>query len=175
MKNDYLTDEEKETRIADRIAMALMLAIALLALLTSCTRRIYVPVESSVKDSVAIHHIDSTVTHTRLEIKDSVRVRDSIVLVLDDQGNVKQKESWHEKNTVSKTVDSTAYFKDLVARLLKQENTVKVKLVEVEKPLTRWQQSLMYMGWAFMVTLAIGLLSLAAYIIYKVKRKTMKR
>ena len=54
-------------------------------------------------------------------IVDSVRYKDSTVLVLDADGNVKLKEVWHDRDHYHAEKDSTAYYKLLWHEALQQQ------------------------------------------------------
>lgn len=170
MRNPYYTKEEKqELRFTDRVATALIVVLLFCLLLFSgCTRKVYVPVQAMQRDSVVINRVDSINWIQKTNIRDSIRIKDSVVITKDQQGNITNKESYHEKDHYKQSSDSTSYYKDLLEKVLKEHEKQEPQIVEVEKPLTKWQRSLMNMGYCFMGTLLAGLLFLAGY---SLKRK----
>ena len=126
--------------------VALLLAL-LLALMCSCKTQ-YVPVET-----VRIEERE------KLKIeRDSIHVHDSVYIYL--QGDTVYEERW---KTIYKEVFRTDTF------LITKTDTVN-HIVEVEKPLTKWQQTKMDVGagvlYAVPILIAVGL-----YILYRKLKK----
>ena len=75
----------------------LFLLMAFAVMLTGCSHKTYETIETSTekKDSVEIHIVDSVRWETKTQIKDSVNVRDSVVIRVDSQGNEIGRSEWH--------------------------------------------------------------------------------
>lgn len=114
------------------------------AMCSSCTRTVYVPVKTNVKDSLVIHFRDSVNIINKLNIKDSINIRDSIVITVDENGKVTGKETWHNSEHYHSVNDSTAYYKAQVDSLTNVKN--KEVIVQVEKPLSSIQKMWMNLG-----------------------------
>ena len=104
--------------------------------LAGCKTVKYVPVETVRTDSV--YATDSSVVNTIIHYKDSLRIKDSIVIVVDTAGNVLSKEKYHDekyaKDTERSNNETTIKEKDA-----RSADSVEVP-VPVEKPLTWWQK-----------------------------------
>ena len=80
---------------------SILIIIGLLSLtaicMTSCSHRVYVPVQSIRTDTIymakkdSVHIKDSLITRQVINIRDSVAIHDSVVIVKDEQGNVKER------------------------------------------------------------------------------------
>lgn len=142
----------------------LFLLMAFAVMLTGCSHKTYEAIETSTekKDSVEIHIVDSVRWETKTQIKDSVNVRDSVVIRVDFQGNEIGRSEWHYKEKYKEVKDSTAYYKNLCDSLVKkseQKDTVTIHDIQYrDKPLNRWQSFKMDVG-----GIAIGI-SVAAII-----------
>lgn len=123
-----------------------ILVAVILGMCTSCTRTVYVPVKTDVKDSLVIHFRDSVNIINKLNIKDSINIRDSIVVTVDENGNVTGKETWHNSDHYHSINDSTAYYKAQVDSLINVKNKTEEVIVEVEKPLSSMQKMWMNLG-----------------------------
>jgi hypothetical protein len=148
MENEYLTPEERrEIRLADRIVMAVLLLLFLLICCTGCTHRVYVPVETVKYDSIYLSKIQ----------KDSIYLKEYV--------NVYQK-----ADTVYKETIVTKYKEKLTTDTLyiNKVDTIRT-VVEVEKPLTKSQRTLMNFGWGFIGMWALVLLLIVFRLIYKRK------
>ena len=78
-----------------------LLVCWLITLLAGCKTVRYVPVETVRTDSV--HLMDSSVVNTIIHYKDSLRIKDSIVIVVDTAGNVLSKEKYHDERHTKDT------------------------------------------------------------------------
>lgn len=61
-------------------------------------------------DSVSIDH--------KVNIKDSVRIKDSTVVHVNERGDVVKTETWHDREHISSISDSTQYYREQYAALL---------------------------------------------------------
>jgi major membrane immunogen (membrane-anchored lipoprotein) len=123
----------------------LFVLMAFAVMLTGCSHKTYEAIETSTekKDSVEIHIVDSVRWETKTQIKDSVNVRDSVVIRVDSQGNEIGRSEWHYKEKYKEVKDSTAYYKNLCDSLVRkseEKDTVTIHDIEYrDKPLTKWQ------------------------------------
>ncbi len=120
--------------------------VAVILAMCSCTRTVYVPVKTEVKDSLVIHFRDSVNIINKLNIKDSINIRDSIVVTVDENGKITGKETWHNSDHYHSVNDSTAYYKAQVDSLINVKNKTEEVIVEVEKPLSTLQKMWMNLG-----------------------------
>ena len=65
------------------------------------------------RDTVTIvqNQGDSVITDSKISIKDSVRIKDSTVVHVNENGDVIKTESWHNREHISITKDSTSYYR----------------------------------------------------------------
>lgn len=122
------------------IATILILGISL----SGCSRVQYIPVETSshVIDSVNI--IDSVAVRWVHQITDSVRIRDSVVIVQDESGKVVREEYYRETEryrNLEKDYDELQMkYESLKAERI---DTIRVPY-PVEKKLSAWQKTRLY-------------------------------
>lgn len=158
----YKNMEDKEIKY---YVYSMLIIIGLLALtalcLTSCSHRVYVPVQSIRTDTIymsrkdSVHIKDSLITRQVINIRDSVTIHDSIVIIKDDQGHVKEKlivryrDRWHatqDNLTLLRLIDRYKASNDsLLATMREHIEAPKV----VERELSRWEKLKMDVGgWA---------------------------
>ena len=97
---------------------ALFWMVAVLLLLSGCSRVQYVPMQTVLKDSIVFHRIDI----------DSVVIKDSIFIDRTKDTVYKYVERWNEKYIIRN--DTT---------IIERVDSIPIE-VKVEKQLTRWQQ-----------------------------------
>lgn len=124
------------------IGLYLLAVAAILLWLCSCKTSSSVTIETTnIRDSIritdSVRLIDSTVTKT--QIVDSVRLRDSTVLILDADSNIKVKYVYRDRDHYHSETDSTAYYKRLLHDALQQhisdaDHDKQQKQVVVRKP-----------------------------------------
>lgn len=138
------------------IARLCAAAFVMTFILTGCTKTIYIPLESSRRDSVNIERTDyqtrisALIDEYRREAikKDSVVIRDSVVIVVNASGDVMQKQSYHYRDRDRRNdviVDRLRAEYDSIVQAQRQEfNAVIEELravpVPVEKPLGWWEK-----------------------------------
>ena len=110
------------------------------ALLCSCRSVRYVPVETVRRDTVYKARRDSSAWAWRTQVRDSVRLRDSTVLVVDTQGNVLRTGEWHWRDRLVYASDSSAYLRGVADSLIASRSEVYEKPYPVERQLTWWQR-----------------------------------
>ena len=145
--------EDKEIKY---YVYTILIVIGLLSLtalcLTSCSHRVYVPVQSIRTDTIymsrkdSVHIKDSLITRQVINIRDSVAIHDSVVIIKDEQGNIKEKliiryrDRWHatqDNLTLQRQIDRYKASNDSL-RATKTE--YKEVPIPVEKKLSRWQK-----------------------------------
>ncbi|MBR1526331.1 MAG: hypothetical protein IJ640_06690 [Prevotella sp.] len=155
----------------------LFLMLALTVILTGCSHRTYGGMEStSVKrDSLVVHFIDSVRWQTKTQIKDSVNVRDSIVIKVDAEGNEIGRSEWHERDHYREVKDSTAFYKQMCDSLMKmtaEKDTVTIHDIEYrDKPLTKWQSIKMDAGGFAIGISAAAIIGLLVWLVLKFRKK----
>lgn len=168
----------------------MLIIIGLLALtalcLTSCSHRVYVPVQSirtdtiymSKKDSVNLK--DSLVARQVINVRDSITIHDSVVIVQDEQGNVKERlivryrDRWHatqDNLTLQRLIDRYKASNDSL-RATKTE--YKEVPIPVEKKLSRWQKIKMDVGGWAIGAMSTFLLAIIGYIVVWLLKKYRK-
>lgn len=130
------------------------------ALLTGCKSTKYVPVETVRVDSVFVS--DSSVVKTITHYKDSLRIKDSIVIVVDTAGNVLIKEKYHDERHTKDTERSNNETKTKEAKSAESVQTP----APVERPLTWWQQTRFKLFWP----LAGSVVVLSFIVVWLVRR-----
>lgn len=72
------------------------------------------------RDTVTVYQIqgDSVNIVTKINIKDSVKIKDSTVVHVNENGDVVKTESWHDREHISSVNDSTQYYREQYAALL---------------------------------------------------------
>ena len=128
-----------------------LLVCWLITLLAGCKTVRYVPVETVRTDSV--HLMDSSVVNTIIHYKDSLRIKDSIVIVVDTAGNVLSKEKYHDERHTKDTERSNneTNVKEKDAR---SADSVQIP-VPVERKLGWWQQARLKMFWPLVAVVAV--------------------
>ena len=146
-------------------------ALLLSVMLPSCSRVQYVPVQSTsyVRDSVRM--TDSVVIRYKTQTVDSVRVRDSTVIVQDKDGNVIREEHYRETEKYRSLEKEYNELKRKFEALLKEKrDTVRVPY-PVEKRLDRWQQFKMDVGGAAIVAVVLILMAACLWIFLRIRKK----
>jgi len=168
----------------------MLIVIGLLALtalcFTSCSHRVYVPVQSIRTDTIymakkdSVHIKDSLITRQVINIRDSVAIHDSVVIVQDEQGNVKERlivryrDRWHatqDNLTLQRLIDRYKASNDSL-RATKTE--YKEVPIPVEKKLSRWQIIKMDVGGWAIGAMSTFLLAIIGYIVVWLLKKYRK-
>lgn len=168
----------------------ILIVIGLLSLtalcLTNCSHRVYVPVQSIRTDTIymsrkdSVHIKDSLITRQVINIRDSVAIHDSVVIVKDDQGHIKEKlivryrDRWHatqDNLTLQRQIDRYKASNDSL-RATKTE--YKEVPIPVEKKLSRWQKIKMDVGGWAIGAMSTFLLAIVGYIVIWLLKKYRK-
>lgn len=169
---------------------SILIIIGLLSLtaicMTSCSHRVYVPVQSIRTDTIymakkdSVHIKDSLITRQVITTRDSVAIHDSVVIVKDEQGNVKERlivryrDHWHatEDNlSLQRQIDRYKASNDSL-RATKTE--YKEVPIPVEKKLSRWQKIKMDVGGWAIGAMSTFLLAIVGYIVIWLLKKYRK-
>ena len=165
----------------------MLIIIGLLALtslcFTSCSHRVYVPVQSIRTDTIymsrkdSVHIKDSLITRQVITTRDSVAIHDSVVIVKDEQGNIKEKlivryrDRWHatqDNLTLQRLIDRYKASNDSL-RATKKEHIEAPKVVERE--LSRWEKLKMDVGgWAIGAISTLILASVGYIMVWLLKK-----
>lgn len=179
--------EDKEIKY---YVYSMLIIIGLLAMtalcFTSCSHRVYVPVQSIRTDTIymsrkdSVHIKDSLITRQVINIRDSVAIHDSIVIIKDEQGNIKEKlvvryrDRWHatqDNLTLQRQIDRYKASNDSL-RATKTE--YKEVPIPVEKKLSRWQIIKMDVGGWAIGAMSTFLLAIIGYIVVWLLKKYRK-
>lgn len=179
--------EDKEIKYYVYTMLIIIGILAMTALcLTSCSHRVYVPVQSIRTDTVymsrkdSVHIKDSLITRQVINIRDSVAIHDSVVIVQDEQGNVKERlivryrDRWHatqDNLTLQRLIDRYKASNDSL-RATKTE--YKEVPIPVEKKLSRWQIIKMDVGGWAIGAMSTFLLAIIGYIVVWLLKKYRK-
>lgn len=137
-----------------------VMAVTLLAivLLSGCARKVYVPVESVRTDTMylshrdSVHVKDSVIMHHVIHTRDSVAIHDSVVIVRNEQGEVKERlivryrDRWHatqDNLSLQRQLDRYRLEND---SLREANSEVHDTIVPVKEPISKWMKWLMAMG-----------------------------
>lgn len=166
---------------------AMLIIIGLLALtslcFTSCSHRVYVPVQSIRTDTIymsrkdSVHIKDSLITRQVITVRDSVAIHDSVVIIKDEQGNIKERlivryrDHWHATQdalTLLRLIDHYKASNDSLLATMREH--IEVPKV-VERELSRWEKIKMDVGGWAIGALSATLLAAIAYIIIWLLKK----
>jgi hypothetical protein len=154
MRNNYIYSGEPGSPHEGLLWLILMsaLAITLGMMLAGCKTTQYVPVVEHRTDTVQItkHQRDSIWLHDSVHVHEYMR-GDTVYMAVD---------KWHTKY-IGRSTHDTIY--------VATHDSIPVpypKEVEVEKPLTRWQQMRMHMGDLLLALLAVAIVRRAKRMIH---------
>lgn len=179
--------EDKEIKYYVYTMLIIIGLLAMTALcFTSCSHRVYVPVQSIRTDTIymsrkdSVHIKDSLITRQVINIRDSIAIHDSVVIVKDDQGHIKEKlivryrDRWHatqDNLTLQRLIDRYKASNDSL-RATKTE--YKEVPIPVEKKLSRWQKIKMDVGGWAIGAMSTFLLVIICYIVVWLLKKYRK-
>lgn len=154
------------------IALVIALLMCFAGLFSSC-RTQYVPVETVRTEIKYEKSKDSLRIVDKVNVRDSVRMKDSIVTVVNDKGDVIRTEIWHWKEKYS---DVNSLYERLQSRYdslySAKRDSVQVPY-PVEKKLTRWQLIKIELGgWAFGILIA-GVLGGVGWLVYRWRKRSL--
>lgn len=169
---------------------SILILIGLLALtslcFTSCSDKNFTELHSTRSDTVyvtkkdSVNLKDSLVARQVRNIRDSVAIHDSVVIVKDEQGNIKERiivryrDRWHatqDNLTLQRQIDRYKASNDSL-RATKTE--YKEVPVPVEKKLSRWQKIKMDVGGWAIGAMSTVLLGVIGYIVVWLLKKYRK-
>lgn len=153
--------------------IGLLWAIVICAIISlffcTCTTTKYVTVPEYHTDTLYKARKDSIKWNIYTHIKDSVSLRDSVVLKVNDKGEVVGKDTWHWRERYRNEKDSTDYYKSKADSALNSRRDS----IRVPYPVTKevikhdmyaYQKFFMWVG-------IIGISGIIAYCIWRIKRK----
>ena len=149
------------------LGMLVLLASAV----CSCSRVQYVPVPSAshVKDSARL--VDSVCIRYETVKADSVRIKDSTVIVQDAEGNVIKEEYYRYTERFRSLENDYNELKRKYEELkAEKSDTVRVPY-PVEKRLTKWQQFKADVGGYAVVTAVVLVFAIVGYLLYRIRKK----
>ena len=157
--------------------------VFIIMLLCGCSHKVYVPIESVRTDTMYLSHRDnihikdSLVMHHVINIRDSVAIHDSVVIVKNEQGEVKERlivryrDRWHatqDNLTLQRQIDRYKASNDSLRAVKRDSVSVPVP---VEKKLSRWQKIKMDVGGWAIGALSAVVLAIIGYITMWLIRK----
>lgn len=176
--------DDRQQRQALHAMVTLIALLTMLAIfLCGCSHKVYVPVESVRTDTLylshrdSIHVKDSLVMHHVINTRDSVAIHDSVVIIKDEQGNVKERlivryrDRWHatqDNLTLQRQIDRYKASNDSLRAVKRDSISVPVP---VEKKLTRWQKFKMDVGGWAIGAMSTVLLGVIGYIVVWLLKK----
>lgn len=166
---------------------SILILIGLLALtslcFTSCSDKNFTELHSTRSDTVyvtkkdSVNLKDSLVARQVINVRDSITIHDSVVIVQDEQGNIKERiivryrDRWHatqDNLTLQRQIDRYKASNDSL-RATKTE--YKEVPVPVEKKLSRWQKIKMDVGGWAIGAMSTFLLVIIGYIVVWLLKK----
>ena len=166
---------------------SILILIGLLALtslcFTSCSDKNFTGLHSTRSDTVyvtkkdSVNLKDSLVARQVINVRDSITIHDSVVIVQDEQGNIKERiivryrDRWHatqDNLTLQRQIDRYKASNDSL-RATKTE--YKEVPVPVEKKLSRWQKIKMDVGGWAIGAMSTFLLAIVGYIVIWLLKK----
>ncbi|WP_455072288.1 hypothetical protein [Prevotella melaninogenica] len=179
--------DDRQERDALRVMIIIFALFAMLSLfLCGCSHKVYVPIESVHTDTIymarkdSVHIKDSLITRQVINIRDSVAIHDSVVIVKDEQGNVKERlivryrDRWHatqDNLTLQRQIDRYKASNDSLRATKKEYKEVPIP---VEKKLSRWQKIKMDVGGWAIGAMSTFLLAIIGYIVVWLLKKYRK-
>ena len=176
--------EDKEIKYYVLILIGLLALTALC--FTSCSDKNFTELLSTRTDTVyvakkdSVNLKDSLVARQVINVRDSITIHDSVVVVQDEQGNVKEKliiryrDRWHatEDNfTLQRQIDRYKASNDSLRATKKEYKEVPVP---VEKKLSQWQKIKMDVGGWAIGAMSTVLLGVVGYIVVWLLKKYRK-
>lgn len=165
----------------------LLFLLLLDAILCGCTRTSYQPIESERTDSITSTskfdeaHFQSllNVLEHQVNIRDSVVIRDSVIMVLNESGDVVSKETFHDRDRNSSRDEAITQIQakyDSIFNAQREEisaviDQIRQVPVPVEKPLSKWERVKQEVG-GIAIGILVAVLSIAVvWLIRKVQHK----
>ena len=178
-----MEDKEYEDNLKGFVYAMLFIIGVLVLTSLFCGCRSYIPLRSVHTDTVymarkdSVHIKDSLITRQVINIRDSVAIHDSVVVVKDEQGNVKERlivryrARWHASTdnlTLRRQLDRYRAQNDSLRAARRDSVAVPVP---VEKKLTKWQKFKMDVGGWAIGALSAVLIAACAYVLMWLARK----
>lgn len=179
--------DDRQLRQAFHAMVTLIALLTMLVIfLCSCSHKVYVPVESVRTDTLylshrdSIHVKDSLVMHHVINTRDSVAIHDSVVIVKNEQGEVKERlivryrDRWHatqDNLTLQRQLDRYKASNDSLRATRKERIEVPVP---VEKKLSRWEKLKMDVGGWAIGAMSTFILASVGYILVWLLKKYRK-
>ena len=166
---------------------SILIIIGLLALtslcFTSCSDKNFTELHSTRSDTVyvtkkdSVNLKDSLVARQVINVRDSITIHDSVVIVQDEQGNIKERiivryrDRWHatqDNLTLQRQIDRYKASNDSL-RATKTE--YKEVPIPVERKLSRWEKLKMDVGGWAIGAMSTFLLAIIGYIVVWLLKK----
>lgn len=156
-------------------------------ILCGCTRTIYQPVETVRTDSIStttefneaqFQYLLNALKH-QVNTRDSVVIRDSVVMVINEAGGVVSKEVFRDRDRNHSRDEAITQIKakyDSIFKAQREEFNAVLDQIQqipmpVEKPLSKWEQLKQEVG-GIAIGILVAILSIAAvWLIRKIKHQ----
>ena len=179
--------DDRQIREALHVMIIIFALFAMLSLfLCGCSHKVYVPVESVRTDTLylshrdSIHVKDSLVMHHVINTRDSVAIHDSVVIVKNEQGEVKERlivryrDRWHATQDNLSLQRQLGRYRLEIDSLREANSKIQYKIVPVEKKLSRWEKLKMDVGGWAIGAISTVLLGVVGYIVVWLLKKYRK-
>lgn len=179
--------EDKEIKYYVYTMLTLIGLLSLTAIcMTSCSDKNFTELLSTRTDTVyvakkdSVNLKDSLVARQVINVRDSITIHDSVVIVQDEQGNIKERlivryrDRWHATQDNLTLQRLLAHYKasNDILRAIKKER-IEVP-VPVERKLSRWQKIKMDVGGWAIGAMSTFLLAIVGYIVIWLLKKYRK-
>lgn len=147
-----------------------LIVLLLVISFSGCSKKIYVPVETVRTEYKYLNSKDSIRLTEKINTKDSVIIRDSVVTTLNENGDVIRTEIWRLKEKYSKNASMYEELKAKYDSLLSVKRDSVLVPYPKEKQLSRWQKIKMDSGGIAIGVVIIIILVVVGRFVYKLKK-----
>ena len=148
----------------------LLIVLLLVISLSGCSKKIYVPVETVRTEYKYLNSKDSIKLTEKVNTKDSVIIRDSVVTTLNENGDIIRTEIWRLKEKYSKSASMYEELKLKYDSLLSTKTDSVPVQYPVEKQLSKWDQLKVDYGGFAIVAVIVFILVVVGRLVYKLKK-----
>lgn len=179
-------DDRQERDALHAMIIIFALFAMLFLFLCGCSHRTYVPLQSVRTDTVymarkdSVHIKDSLITRQVINIRDSIAIHDSVVIIKDEQGNIKERLIVRYRDRWHATQDNLALLR-LIDRYKASNDSLRATMKEhievpkvVERELSRWQKIKMDVGGWAIGAMSTFILAAVGYIVVWLLKKYRK-
>ena len=126
----------KKVMVAVLTAAVLVLLTMMMALcFSSCSRRMYTTSSVNIKDSTIYHYRDSVTEKTVTHRRDSFVIHDSVVIVVNDQGDIIRSEYYRDRDRITSLLEEVSKLHDM----LDVQRSIRTDTITIPVPAERRQ------------------------------------